>query len=282
VPWWVPAGSLVVGIVAMVWFVKWERVAKNPIMPSALVMHRSIGPSVAVSGLLGVTIFSVDTYVPLYVQGGRGWSAGAAAAAVTPVMLAWSLIALVSMPLMLKWGFRALVTIGSAVVLASLGALVVASVMGAPLWLITVLMFLTGAGISPVSMGTLLAAQDAATAEQRGLVTSSVTFLRNFGGAMGVGMFGALFNFLTARSLGEIMGKGFSAGDLLDPLKLKGFREAHAEILARAQSTISWGLYWVFGGMALMAVVMVVMSRMISSHQHHVATREEMLEAAAG
>ena len=102
VPWWVPAGALVVGVGAMVGFVKWERVAANPVMPGGLMTHRAIGPAMAVSGLLGMGIFSVDTYVPLYVQGGRGGTAASAAAVVTPVMLSMSLASLVAAPLVIR------------------------------------------------------------------------------------------------------------------------------------------------------------------------------------
>jgi MFS family permease len=196
-------------------------------------------------------------------------------------MFAWSAAALVVMPLMMKFGFRRLVTFGSALLAVSLMGLVLAVVFAWPLWVITCLMFLTGVGFSPCSMGTLLSAQDSVDHGRRGIVTSGVTFWRNFGGALGVGVFGALFNLLTARPLRAVMGERFVPGDLLDPEKLRGVREGHPELLARAQGVISQGLLWVFVGMVLAAVVMVVMSRMISSHRHHVASREEMVGAAA-
>ena len=49
---------------------------------------------------------SLDTYVPLYVQGGRGGGATAAAGVVTPVMLTWALSGMVAAPLLVRWGFR--------------------------------------------------------------------------------------------------------------------------------------------------------------------------------
>jgi MFS family permease len=269
VPWWVPAGAVAAGAGAFWGFIRHERVAMNPIMPASLMMHRSIGPAMVVSGLLGVGVFAVDTYVPLYVQGGRGWTVSAAAAAVTPVLFAWALSGLMVMPLMIRWGFRRLVTAGSILVTAGFVGLFLSAVFQWPLWILTSLLFMTGIGFSPCSMGTLLSAQDAVEYEQRGIVTSGVTFFRNFGGALGVGLFGALFNLLTANTLKGIIGNEFSTGDLLDSEKLKHIHEEHPQLLLRAQSAISHGLLWVFGAMLAGAVAMILMSRLISPHKHH-------------
>jgi MFS family permease len=268
VPWYIPFAILATGIISTILFIRHEPHAKNPIMSPTLMMHRSIGPAVIVSGLLGLAIFAVETFVPLYVQGGRGWSPGAAAAAVSPVMFAWALAGLIVMPLMMKWGFRKLILIGTFFVLAGLIALLIASLAGAPLTVFIILMFLIGAGFSPISMGTLLTAQEAVDYEQRGIVTSSVTFFRNFGGALGIGLFGALFNLLTTTKLRGITQNTFSAGDLLDTEKLKHIRATHPDLLTTAQSTISHGLYWVFAAMLTAALTMTALSLLIPKKKH--------------
>ncbi len=59
-------------IAALLWFVRVERRAENPILPPALMVQRAIGPAMLASALMGVGFFSVDAYVPLYVQGTTG------------------------------------------------------------------------------------------------------------------------------------------------------------------------------------------------------------------
>ena len=86
----VDAGLLVLAIAAIVWFIRVERRAKNPIMPPELVMERRNRSGAVVSALMGIAFFGVDTYVPLFVQGTTGAGAKAAAGVVTPVMLAWA------------------------------------------------------------------------------------------------------------------------------------------------------------------------------------------------
>ncbi len=233
VPLWVPAAALVAGLGAMGLFLRREKSAANPIMPPSLMLHGAIGPSLLVSALLGIGVFALDTYVPLYVQGGQGRSAGAAAATVTPVMLAWASSGVVAAPLIMRWGFRKMAIIGAGLMALGFMGLVACALWHAPLWAMTVLLFITGFGFGPSSMSTLLAAQDAVEWQQRGIVTSGITFARNFGGALGVGLFGALFNLLSAAKLREVSAGNFSTGDLLNPHKLEEIQRGHAAEFAR-------------------------------------------------
>ena len=63
--------------------------------PSLFRHARTVAPYVA-GALLGTTIFGVDTFVPLFVQGARGGTAMAAGAVVTPVVLMWAVSAAVA------------------------------------------------------------------------------------------------------------------------------------------------------------------------------------------
>ena len=56
--------------------------------------------------VLGTTIYGVDTFVPLFVQGARGGTAGAAGAVVTPLVLAWSVSATLAARAIVRVGFR--------------------------------------------------------------------------------------------------------------------------------------------------------------------------------
>ncbi len=131
-------------------------------------------------------------------------------------------------------------------------------------------------------MAMLLSAQDAVQWQQRGVVTSGITFARNFGGALGVGLFGALFNLLSARQLHDISAGNFSTGDLLNPHKLLDLQQSHPVELARAQSTITHGLLWVFVAMILAGVCQFLVSRLIPSQKSsHKITPAELIEAIA-
>ena len=66
----------IAALVAIAYFVIHERRAANPIMPPNLLLQpRRSARRCSGSLLLGVGFLSLDTYVPLYVQGGRGGDA---------------------------------------------------------------------------------------------------------------------------------------------------------------------------------------------------------------
>src|SRR5687767_12994817 len=105
-------------------FVRHERRTAHPIMPPELLTHRMIMPSLLGSLLLGIGFLSLDTYVPLYVQGGQGGDERAAASVVTPVMLTWALSSVVAAPLLVRWGFRKTALLGSTLICAGFTGLV--------------------------------------------------------------------------------------------------------------------------------------------------------------
>jgi hypothetical protein len=79
-----------VTVAAMAFFGRHEKRAAHPILPTELMLRREVGPAILGSCLFGAGFLSLDTYVPLYVQGGLGGDATAAASVVTPVMLTWA------------------------------------------------------------------------------------------------------------------------------------------------------------------------------------------------
>ena len=66
---------------------------EHPLIPPALFRHMSTAAPYLGGVLLGTTIYGVDTFVPLFVQGARGGTAGAAGAVVTPLVFLWAVSA---------------------------------------------------------------------------------------------------------------------------------------------------------------------------------------------
>jgi MFS family permease len=258
---WEMIGVLsVVTAAAMVYFARHEKGAAHPILPTELVMRRAVGPSILASCLFGAGFLSLDTYVPLYVQGGRGGDATAAAGVVTPVMLTWAISGTIAAPLLVRWGFRKTATLGASLVVIGFAGLLACAVVGAPHWVMTVVLAITGFGFGPASMSYLISAQEAVDYKQRGIVTSSISFFRTMGGAVGIGVLGAMFNTLTARQMGELRAMGVTPGALLDPHASKALP---ADVVARVQGVIAGGLTWVFVAMLACVVVLWGVTRLM-------------------
>jgi len=267
-------------ILAMTFFLFNERRSANPILPPDLLLDRSIGPSLVGSCLLGIGFLSLDTFVPLYVQGGRGGGPGAAAWAVTPVMFTWALSGIIAAPLVVRWGFRATSTLGSILIVASFSGLLICAATGAPRPVLAAVLAVTGLGLGPSSMSFLLSAQNAVSWQRRGSVTSSIQFFRTAGGSMGIGILGAVFNIVTQPKLRALEGHGIQPAALLDQ-HARG--QIPPQILHDAGRIIAGGLHWVFLAMLAVAVLQVIVSRRMPRRKaDHPITSVEMAEAIGG
>ena len=127
-------------------------------------------------------------------------------------------------------------------------------------------------------MSFLIVAQESVDYRQRGIVTSSVSFFRTMGGAVGIGVLGAMFNILTSRETAHLREAGVKPAALLDPHAMATIPHP---ILAEAQHMIARGLTWVFGSMlAVAAVLWCVTQLMPSGRRAPGASAPDALEVA--
>jgi len=266
--------------VAAIFFIINELRSTNPIMPVDLLMNRSIGPSLLGSCLLGIGFLSLDTFVPLYVQGVRGGGPGSAAWVVSPVMLTWAASGIVAAPLVVRWGFRNTSMLGSAIIALGFSGLLAGTALGVSKHVLAAVLALTGLGFGPSAMSFLLSAQNAVSWQHRGIVTSSVQFFRTAGGSMGIGILGAVFNVITRPKLLGLESSGVTPASLLDP-----HARAHLPpaILHSAGWIIDGGLHWVFVGMLATAILQLTVARWMPVHKaEHEFSKAEIAEAMVG
>jgi MFS family permease len=269
-------GLSAVAAVSLGFLVWHERRAAYPILSPELLTRRAIGPSMLASLLFGLGFLSLDNYVPLYVQGGRGGGVTAAAGVVTPVMLTWASSGVIAARLLVRWGFRRTALFGASLIVVGFTGLLVCAVTGAPQWVLTCVLAVTGFGFGPASMSYLLAAQEAVTWQQRGAVTSGITFFRSIGGALGVGLLGAMFNTIAFPGLKKLESSGVKAGQLLDP---HASVKVPPEVMAEAQRVITGGLVWVFAAMLGVIVILFFVTILMPSKKAAHAKASEGLEA---
>jgi EmrB/QacA subfamily drug resistance transporter len=207
----VRASFLVGGVVALAFFARLQMRRKSPLVPPDLFRSWD-STSPYLSGIvLGTTIYGVDTFVPLFVQGARGGTAGAAGAVVTPLIFLWALSAALAARLLLRLGFRRTARLGATLILLGLAGLVVGALTNASVAWISATCAVVGAGLGPSSLSQLLAVQHVAPERHRGIASSLVPFFRTVGGSVGVGALGGVF----AAGLAARLGRGVDAAGAL-------------------------------------------------------------------
>lgn len=172
-------------------FVALERRTAHPILPLSLLGQRMVATTTFTGALLGIAIFGALAFVPLYVQSALGRSAREAGSVLTPLLLGWVGMSIVTGRMLPRVGFRPFILGGLACV--TLGFVGLASVHpDSPMWLMRVHLGLMGVGMGMAMLSMLLAVQSSVAREQLGVATSLGQFTRSIGGAVGVAVMGAV------------------------------------------------------------------------------------------
>ena len=246
------AALLVLGVGAVLVFARLQGRTEHPLVPPVLFARRETAAPYVAGALLGTTIFGVDTFVPLFVQGARGGTAAAAGAVVTPIVLFWALSAALAARAVVAFGFRQTARIGAALILAGFASLVACAMADAGVAWISAACVLIGAGLGPSSISQVLAIQAATHERERGVATALVPFSRTVGGALGVGALGALLAAGLSRRLG---GAAETAGRLL-----AGHHDAASVAAPALGQALEQSLLPVFAVLLILAVVQVAVS----------------------
>jgi len=187
-PWWI---WLVLAAVAGSAFVAQERRHPEPLVPLQLFRDRVHVAANGTGVLLGVVLFGIVAYVPLYVQAVRGGSPITAGLVLIPLSLSWTVASVVCGRLVARVGFQVLVRLGCAfVAIGGVGGLV--GIGFDQPWIAIVGEMLFGFGMGATISSFTVSVQERVSLQQRGIATALAQFARTMGGAVGVAALGAL------------------------------------------------------------------------------------------
>ncbi|HTV01921.1 MAG TPA: MDR family MFS transporter [Luteitalea sp.] len=215
------AVAVVVGVI----FVLMERRTPQPILPLSLLGQRMVATTTVSGTLLGIAIFGALAFVPLYVQAALGRSAREAGSVLTPLLLGWVSMSIVTGRMLPRIGFRPFILGGLSCV--AVGFLGLARVHpGIPMWRMHLDLGLMGIGMGMTMLSLLLAVQGAVPRERLGVATSLGQFTRSIGGAIGVAMMGAVVTAAipasgsTPAALAEGLHRAFVLGAVVSVIAL--------------------------------------------------------------
>ncbi len=218
-PWgsWQIVGLFVGAAVLLGAFVLREQRAREPILPLGLFRNPTFRVCTVLSFISGIGMFGVLTFLPQYMQIVRGDSATASGLLTLPLLAGLLTTSIISGRLTSKLGrYRFLPVVGTAII--PVGLLLLSRISHTTSYgVLAVGMLLFGAGLGMFMQVLTLAVQNTVERRYLGVGTSSVTFFRSMGGAIGASVFGAL---LTARLSVEL------------PRALPGFRGSTNRLIA--------------------------------------------------
>lgn len=255
-------GLFVTAIVLFVLFVYAEQRASEPILPLDLFKNRMITISSIGGVVLGVLMFGITSYVPLFVQGVKGGSATSAGITLGPLLLAWPIAATISGKIVIRYGYRITAVLGMFTTACGVVMTALFSTQTS-LPFIIVAMVLVGTGLGFASSVFILSVQNAVPWSLRGVATATTQFFRTMGGTVGVAVMGTILNAQMAQRFAPIyaqfsetarhLSKNIApANVLLTP----GLRASlPLAFLTQLQNALSQSLFWVYSVMLVLALV---------------------------
>jgi EmrB/QacA subfamily drug resistance transporter len=219
-------------------FVLHERRSPEPMLPIALLKNRIIGAGAIGCFALGATIMGSSAFLSLYVQGVMGRSAIIAGIVLMTPSVTWPIGSSSGGWIMLRTSYRTTCAIGAVPLIAGSLIMVALDPASGPL------LAGIGAGLIGVGMGLTnntftVAIQGSVGWAQRGIATSTMSFMRQVGQALGAAVFGGTINAALATQ-----GAGSDIVDrIMDPVLRRGIA---AEEIAPLTTAIAHGLHVVY------------------------------------
>ena len=196
---------LVAAVVLAVAFVFIELRVAEPIIPMDLFKGRIFSGYASYAFLLGFAMFGALIFLPLYLQAVKDLSPTQSGLALLPMIVGIFSASIPSGQLMSKTGRYKVYPIISSVLVGTAMVLLSTLSLTTPYWQMAIYMFVMGAGLGLSMQITVTAAQNSVPRKHMGTATSTMTFFRSMGGAIGTAVYGAVLTIRLKDHLTDIV-----------------------------------------------------------------------------
>lgn len=193
---WLSTPSLMLGSLGaffLYWFVRAERVSRDPMMPFEIWRNRAILYANLVSLATGIILIGISSYLPAYVTGVMEQPAAIAGFTLTTMSIGWPIASVLSGRLLIRIGYFRTSLLGALFLLLGTGLFVTMRPEFGPLWA-GMSSFFVGVGMGLTSTAFIVSIQSAVAYDKRGAATASNMFMRNLGSTIGVALLGSILN----------------------------------------------------------------------------------------
>lgn len=191
--WWSLETVLMAGgsLVTAILFVIVELRVSEPLIPLRLFRNRTFTLSVLASISTGIAMFGASVFLSQYMQMARGATPTQAGLMTLPMIVGLLVSSIVIGQLISRFGrWKVYLVVGSIMLTAGISLLTTLHY-DTNFALVSLYMFLMGAGVGMTMQNLVLIVQNMARPEEMGVASAGVTFFRSLGGTVGVSVMGA-------------------------------------------------------------------------------------------
>lgn len=201
-------------VVLTVGFVFAELRAKEPIIPMTLFRNSIFSVGNAFGFFTGFAMFGGIIYLPLFFQTVMGFSPTRSGLAMIPMVAGLLSMSIISGQLITRTGRYKIYPMTGAVLITVALFLLTTISMNTPYWHIGIFVFIFGSGLGLTLQTLTVAVQNSVMFRDMGVATSSVTFTRQLGGAIGAAALGAILGARLSHYIGDEPGVAAGGGEI--------------------------------------------------------------------
>jgi len=217
-------------------FIAVEKRAEEPILPLRMFRQATFSLASVIALIFGVAMFAGIVYIPLFFQMVRGYTPTESGLLMLPMMGGMVLTSIASGFVISKAGRYKWFLVGGSVV-TTIGLILFTQLhLDTPLWLSAVYMAVLGLGMGMFMQPLVLAMQNIVKMEDLGVATSTNTFARTLGGAIGTSVLGAIMNATLDTGLDANLPGAISS---LTPEQASGFDASDLSAITESPTAIA-------------------------------------------
>ncbi len=247
-------GTVAVGLLATGLFIWRLLTAEEPLVPLSLFANKVVRAASSATGVAMGVFIALSIYVPIYFENALGFSATESGLALMPLMVGSTFGAITAGRLMMRvQHYRRIPMVGMGISVLCILPMFL-SPLGLPVILLEVLFGVASVGIGTVFPVSMISVQNSVSLHQLGTATAAVSFMRNFGSAIGVAIFGAIV----------ISGGATAAGP-------------HSGGIAMGQDLIGV-FHWIFGAAMIGLILSIILISLMP--EQRLGSRDEKSDVA--
>jgi EmrB/QacA subfamily drug resistance transporter len=237
-------GLAALAVGAMVAFIRVELRAAEPMLPLHLFKIGNFRNSMIITFFVGLGLFGVMTFLPLYQQTVQGATPTVSGLLMTPMMVGSMVTSILAGQLVSKTGkYRIFPILGGLVM--GVGMFLLSRIgVSTSRWETGIDYVVLGLGMGLLMQLVSLISQNAVELRDMGVASSGRMFFQQIGGSLGVAAFGALFAHKLNSYMSSSGASGFHAqGGSFDPAQVTSLPPGQREVIFHA---ITHGVQSVF------------------------------------
>lgn len=256
-------GLLLATIIFFILFVMVEKRAEDPVISLELFKNQTFIIANLVAALVSGFLMSLDVYIPMWMQGVLGYSAGIGGLVLAPMSILWIYGSNLSSKWLTTKSVKWVLTVSTTITFIAGLALVLIPA-NSPFIVFVLISSLLGVGLGAVIVSTTVISQNSVPQDELGVATSFNTLAKTIGQTIMISVFGIVLNTVMKATLVKEninVDKGIM-NQLVNPHTASSIP---ADLLKPLKNVLFQGLHGVFLTALSLVLISILVVQLIKS-----------------